>query len=177
MLLERVDTFDKAASILQNEEQAASDSQKCSSDPVTAEVNATSAYKKHQKEHRSQPATSGNEGNKKPPYDYLCKRCDRPNHWSDDCYAKDQICKACKKVGHYASACKTRQWDTKSSAAQANSCRAYNEIETQNNDILKLAGKIDRAQQIGYTFNVTADAVEEEIPNVDRAYIDNGWIG
>ena len=48
--------------------------------------------------HRSQSATSGNEGYKKPPHDYLCKRCDRPNHWSDDCYARDQVCKACKKL-------------------------------------------------------------------------------
>ena len=51
MLLQKVDTFDKAVMVLLSEEQANADSKQCS-EPKDAAVFATSAYKRDQRAER-----------------------------------------------------------------------------------------------------------------------------
>ena len=78
MLLQKVDTFEKAITVLLSEEQANADTRQCSgsspsSESQNADVFATSAYKKDQRSERQNFST----GKSTPRSDYICYRCDK----------------------------------------------------------------------------------------------------
>ena len=137
MLLAKVDTFEKAAEIVKNEEQATSDSKKCSATTKEfTDVNATSGYRRAQNEKRvqfhssSKPAQASSgftrHETETPGPSYVCIRCCKRGHWASHCGAKHMDCRACGKIGHFAKACHTRNWDEHATPAQAMSCKAYN---------------------------------------------------
>ena len=87
MLLQKVDTFEKAINVLLSEEQANSDARQCSgssSEPPDAEVFATSAYKRDQRSERQSFSTNSN----MPEPGYVCSRCRAVGkHFSVNCPA------------------------------------------------------------------------------------------
>ena len=126
MLLEKVDTFDKAMAVLLSEEQANLDSKQCTSTSSDGATFATSAYKKNQTQER-QNFSSNNEDHPigVPGKDYKCIRCCLPGHWVQRCRAQHTNCEACGKMGHTAKACNTRNWNSVPTVAQAHSVKAY----------------------------------------------------
>ena len=108
MLLQKVSTFEDACDILKNEEQATSDSNKCSytrSQMQEAEGNAISGYKKDQKvQHNvkfNMPPKESLE-NFKPA---CCIRCHSKDHMAHQCPAINKTCNKCQKPGHLSFAC------------------------------------------------------------------------
>ena len=101
MLLQKVDTFEKAINVLLSEEQANSDTRQCSesvSEPRDAEVFATSAYKRDQRSERQNFSTSKS----MPKPDYVCVRCKKAGqHFQHECPSVDRKCMRCEKRGHF----------------------------------------------------------------------------
>ena len=107
MLLERVDTLEKAYAILRNEEQAHKDAEKCSGKNPEAEVNATSSYRRNQRNERSE--SSRNDRGRSAERERAespekaasnsCFRCHSMSHWSNKCPHYRDTCDTCRKVG------------------------------------------------------------------------------
>ena len=107
MLLQKVDTFEKAITVLLSEEQANADTRQCSgstSEPRDAEVFATSAYKKDQRSERQNFSTRKST----PRSDYKCYRCDKKGaHFQNERPAIDKKCNRCDLVGHMGTPAKS----------------------------------------------------------------------
>ena len=169
MLLQKVDSFDKAMAILLSEEQAVSDAKQCSGG--AAEAGMASAYKKNQ---RSERQNFEDKPRGKPDPDFVCPRCNKTGHWADRCFAKNKICQACEKVGHYAVACRTKNWNSVKTPAQANSIKAYLAQEKSEEQFMIAADRIGRAKEIGHSYSVMAEAIEGKCSERDKEYIMNG---
>ena len=123
MLLQKVDTFEKAINVLLSEEQANADTKQCSgSESQNAEVFAMSAYRRNQNSERSKP----NEGKS----EYVCQRCLKPGHRQEKCFARDKKCNDCDKIGHYAVACTKNA--PRSGSGYTNAIRA--QVEEENDE-------------------------------------------
>ncbi len=155
MLLQKVDTFDKAIEVLLSEEQANSDTKQCS-EPKDAAVFATSAYKRDQKAERQsfqeRPGT-------KPHPNYECPRCTKIGlHRQLDCPSLNVKCRICHQSGHYAKVCKN--WNKAAPSGHANAIRAYLDTKSVNEQIIFNAQQIEKAESCGLVYNVEANDVE-----------------
>ena len=162
MLLQKVDTFEKAITVLLSEEQANADTRQCSgstSESKDADVFATSAYIKDQRSERQNFSTSNTT---KP--DYTCYRCNKVGqHYQSDCPFSDKICFKCDRVGHLGSTCKrqpTSRNTPKSGSGHANAIRAYVEHLSPNDLAVFNAGQIEKAEYCGLVYNVETNDVE-----------------
>ena len=160
MLLQKVDTFEKAINVLLSEEQANSDTRQCSgSEPKDADVFATSAYKKDQKSEHQNVNTSKST----PRSDYSCYRCNTVgHHYQNECPHIDKKCYKCDAVGHLSSTCK-RQSNSRNSvpSGRANAIRAHIETLSPNQVAVFNAGQIEKAEHCGLVYNVETNDVEE----------------
>ena len=171
MLLQKVDTFEKAINVLLSEEQANSDARQCSgssSEPPDAEVFATSAYKRDQRSERQSFSTNSN----MPEPGYVCSRCRAVGkHFSVNCPAISRKCTNCDKVGHYAPACRksfNRSRNAPSSGSgHANAIRAYVERLSPNDLAVFNAQQIEKAENNGLVYNVETNDVEN-LENMTR---------
>ena len=164
MLLQKVDTFEKAINVLLSEEQANSDARQCSgssSEPPDAEVFATSAYKRDQRSERQSFSTNSN----MPERDYVCSRCRAiGKHLSDNCPAISRRCTNCDKIGHYAPACRKNvnrsKNEPRSGTGYANAIRAHVEKLSPNDLTVFNAGQIEKAEHCGLVYNVETNDIE-----------------
>ena len=72
MLLEKVDTFDKAMAVLLSKEQANIDSRQCANSSPDAATFATSAYKKQQTVERQNYDSTKHTEKGNPNVEYIC---------------------------------------------------------------------------------------------------------
>ena len=124
MLLQKVDTFEKAFEILRNEEQAGQDSDKVAGTINEGQANAMSTYRRGQRSDRAQSSSRGrprdrldertsrgdskhrgrdNSGEGDP-----CFRCHDTEHSHRECPHYYNDCTYCHRRGHAESACRTK---------------------------------------------------------------------
>ena len=179
MLLEKVDTFDKAMAVLLSEEQANIDSKQCANSSPDAATFATSAYKKQQNVERQNydPAKNVEKGN--PTIEYVCYRCLNPGHYVNKCRSLEQNCKACGKLGHTAKACGTKNWGSTPTVAQAHSVKAYLAEQSVNAKSLFNAQQIEKASACGLTYNIEAERCdnEESMTQYQKEFMATGSLG
>ena len=125
LMLAKVDTFEKAIEIVQNEEHAKKDALSCTQSSNQAEGNAMSGYKRNQRDERNAGASQQVTQGQRPDESYTCFRCNKTGHWANLCPHIKSTCPACKKTGHTGPACQAKDWDCKANKAQAMSCKAY----------------------------------------------------
>ena len=155
MLLQKVDTFEKAITVLLSEEQANSDARMCS-EPKDAAVFAMSSYRREQQSDRQSSSISGR---KIPKPDYECYRCLKVGkHYPNDCPAIDQKCNRCEYRGHFGKACQQSKKSVPS--GRANAIRAYVEKLSPNEAAVFNAGQIEKAEHCGLVYNVENNDVE-----------------
>ena len=156
MLLQKVDTFEKAINVLLSEEQANSDTRQCSesvSEPRDAEVFATSAYKRDQRSERQNFSTSKS----MPKPDYICVRCKKAGrHFQHECPSLDRKCMRCEKRGHFIAACDKKPERT----GYANAIRAHVEQLSPNDLAVFNASQIEKAEHCGLVYNVETNYVD-----------------
>ena len=117
MLLQKIDTFEKAINVLLSEEQASSDSRLCS-EPKDAAVFAMSSYRRGQQSQRA----SSSIVRKIPKPDYECFRClSIGKHYQNECLSNEQKCSRCDTIGHFGKACKQNNRPS----GRANAIRAH----------------------------------------------------
>ena len=160
MLLQKVDTFDKAIQVLLSEEQANADTKLCS-EPKDAEVFAMSAYKKDQRNERQ----SGNEKRRRRCHpEYACSRCTEVGkHNQDECWTITKTCNKCNTVGHIGIACR-KSANKRTGSGFANTVRAHVETLTPNEAAIFNAGQIEKAESVGLVYNVA----ENDIDNAEN---------
>ena len=153
MLLQKVDTFDKAIDVLLSEEHAATDSKLCT-ETKDAAVFATSTYKRSQREER--------QGYVNKPVKEPCHRCTRMGHSPDKCWAKERKCDNCDEIGHLSPACKKEgpKQETKGSGF-AHTVRAHVETLTPNEAAIFNASQIEKAEHCGLVYNVQKNDIED----------------
>ena len=160
MLLEKVDTFDKAMAVLLSEEQANLDSKQCTSTISDGATFATSAYKRNQTHERQnfQPPKPKNVSDTVPRGDYICRRCETPGHFNSSCPSINMICQSCDTKGHTAKACPQNR--DRAPSGHANTIRAYLDTKSVNEQIVFNAQQIEKAESCGLVYNVEANDVE-----------------
>ena len=159
MLLEKVDTFDKAMAVLLSEEQANLDSKQCTSTSADGATFATSAYKRNQTHERQSFASSKNVSEKAVPRsDYTCRRCEKPGHFIHDCPSINMNCQTCGNKGHTAKTCDKHK--NPPGSGFANTIRAHAETLSPNDLALFNASQIEKAEHCGLTYNVVANDIE-----------------
>ena len=126
MLLQKVDTFEKAVNVLLSEEQASTDSRLCS-EPKDAAVFAVSSYRRDQQSQRA----SSSIVRKTPKPDYECFRClTIGRHFQNECLSNEQKCSKCDTIGHFYKACKQNN----KPSGRANTIRAHVEENNEDSD-------------------------------------------
>ena len=99
MYLDKVDTFAKASAAVKADEHATSHARMRSAD--SAEINATSSYKKDQKSDRARSSQNRSDSRFG-----ACHRCGKSNHEQQNCYFRDKQCLNCDRMGHIAPMCR-----------------------------------------------------------------------
>ena len=145
MLLQKVDTFDKAIMVLLSEEQANADSKQCS-ESKDAAIFATSAYKRNQTTERQ---GFQNKSIRKPHPEYVCPRCTRVGqHHQSDCPSHEQNRNNCERPGHYAITCR-KKVNSNATSTQANYIQAYLDTNSINEQIVFNSHQIEKAEACG----------------------------
>lgn len=70
---------------------------------------------------------------------YICYRCNKPNHHSNDCKYKTYECEKCSKIGHLSNACKSRTNNQQPGSSRNNDTprRQVNAVATLTNRVTK----------------------------------------
>ena len=122
MYLDKVDTFAKASAAVKADEHATSHARMRPAD--SAEINATSSYKRDQRNDRSRPNQTQNRNHDS--RQNSCSRCGRTNHDQQICFYREKQCVNCDNMGHRANMCRQpdRRFNHGTPAGNANSVGA-----------------------------------------------------
>ncbi|XP_028966455.1 uncharacterized protein K02A2.6-like [Galendromus occidentalis] len=84
---------------------------------------------------------------------YICYRCNKPNHHSNDCKYKTYECEKCSKIGHLGNACKSR-----TNNQQPSSSRTRDTTRRQVNAVSSLTNRVTKTVTInGKPIQLTLD--------------------